>query len=249
MAGMSVLKATGLAVRYGNVEAVSQASIVAEPGTVTAIVGPNGAGKSSLFHALVGGIKQASGEVVLAGQSLSGLDPTARAKAGLVLVPQGRQVFPRLTVEENLQVMKDALSLGSDKVAGALQRFPILHERRNVSAGKLSGGEQQMLALARALMTSPKTLLLDEPMLGLAPVIVEQVVQVIKQLAEDGIAVIIAEPSIRLIGRQVDRGYVLIRGTMSDEVHGLGALEAEYLRLLGMSDPSNDAHETTSKVL
>lgn len=230
------LDASGMCVRYGNIEALNHARLVVAPGSVTALVGPNGAGKSSLLQALVGGLRGASGTVTVGGRSLDGLDPTGRAKAGLVLVPQGRQVFARLTVEENLQVMADALSLRTDRIAGALDRFPILATRRALPAGKLSGGEQQMLALARALMTSPKVLLLDEPMLGLAPVIVEQVVQVIRQLANSGIAVLIAEPSIRLFGGYVDRGYVLIRGRISAPLDGLAELEAEYLRLLGMSD-------------
>lgn len=231
------LDSSGMCVRYGNIEALNHARLVVAPGSVTALVGPNGAGKSSLLQALVGGLRGALGTVKVGGRPLDGLDPTGRAKAGLVLVPQGRQVFPRLTVEENLQVMADALSLRADRVTGALERFPILATRRAVPAGKLSGGEQQMLALARALMTSPKVLLLDEPMLGLAPVIVEQVVQVIRQLAASGIAVVIAEPSIRLFGGHVDRGYVLIRGRISAPLDGLEALEAEYLRLLGMSEP------------
>ncbi len=230
------LETGGISVRYGKIEAVDNASVIAEPGSVTALAGPNGAGKSSLLQAWVGGLRGASGSVNVGGKLLDGLDPTGRAKAGLVLVPQGRQIFPRLTVEENLQVMADALSLGKERIAGALSRFPILETRRVVPAGKLSGGEQQMLALARALMTSPKVLLLDEPMLGLAPVIVEQVVQVIRQLATDGIAVVIAEPSIRLFGGHVDRGYVMVRGRVSAPVLGLAALEARYLELLGMSD-------------
>lgn len=232
------LEASAISVRYGNVQAVTDARIVAGAGSITAIVGPNGAGKSSLFHALIGAIRSTSGEVAVSGRPIAGLDPTARAKAGLVLVPQGRQVFPRLTVQENLLVMTDALSLSVDRVAVGLNRFPVLHERRNVPAGTLSGGEQQMLVLARALMTSPKVLLLDEPMLGLAPVIVEQVVQVITQLAADGIAVIIAEPSVRLIGRNVHRGYVMIRGKVFPAVQGLAAIETEYLRLLGITAAS-----------
>lgn len=232
------LETRSINVRYGSIEAVTGVSLVAERGSVTALVGPNGAGKSSLLQALVGGVRGSSGSVTAGGRLLNGLDPTGRAKAGLVLVPQGRQIFPRLTVEENLQVMADALSLGKNRVMGALSRFPILETRRAVPAGKLSGGEQQMLALARALMTSPKVLLLDEPMLGLAPIIVEQVVQVIRQLAADGIAVVIAESSIRLFGGHVDRGYVVIRGRISAPVESLSALEAQYLQLLGMSDTS-----------
>lgn len=235
MSTESTLDVSSVTVRYGGVEAVTDARMFARPGTITAIVGPNGAGKSSLFLAMMGALKASGGKVSVAGKSLDALGPTARVRSGLVLVPQGRQIFPRLTVQENLKVMVDALSLDQSRVEAAIERFPRLKERRGVAAGTLSGGEQQMLALARALMTNPKVLLLDEPMLGLAPVVVEQVIELCSQLAEEGIAVVIAEPSVRLVGRNVSRGYVMIRGRISQEIIGLPMIEAEYMRLLGMT--------------
>lgn len=231
----STLDVSSVTVRYGNVEAVTNAGLFARPGTITAIVGPNGAGKSSLFLAMIGALKSPGSNVTMSGTSLDTMGTTERARKGLVLVPQGRQIFPRLTVDENLKIMTDALSLDRSRIEAALERFPRLKERQHVPAGTLSGGEQQMLALARALMTDPKVLLLDEPMLGLAPVIVDQVIALCSELAQEGIAVVIAEPSVRLVGKNVDRGYVMIRGQLSEEITGLPQIETEYMRLLGVT--------------
>lgn len=234
MSAERILDVGALSVRYGGVRAVDAARFTARSGTITAIVGPNGAGKSSMLLALMGSVKYEGGPVGVAGRSLDSFGPTERVRRGLVLVPQGRQIFPRLTVDENLKVIVDALSLDKSRIEAAIERFPRLKERRRVAAGTLSGGEQQMLALARALMTNPKVLLLDEPKLGLAPVVVEQVDELCSQLAREGIAVVVAEPSVRLVGRNVDRGYVMIRGHVSEEIIGLAMLEEEYMRLLGV---------------
>jgi branched-chain amino acid transport system ATP-binding protein len=229
------LTAEGVTVRYAGAEAVAGAGIVATRGAITAIVGPNGAGKSSLLNALIGAVPAAAGRVTLDGVALERLDATARVAAGLVLVPQGRQIFPRLTVRDNLQVMADGLHLPRERVGEALERFPILGERQRLPAGILSGGEQQMLALARALMARPKVLLLDEPTLGLAPVIVAEIVRTIAALAESGIAIVIVEPSIRLIRSRIDRGYVMLRGRIAATAAGAEQLEHDYLRLMGMA--------------
>lgn len=242
MSSTSVLTAQNIVARYGNAEAVSRAGLAVDKGSVTAIVGPNGAGKSTLLQALVGGLRIAEGEITLNGKSITRQSPTDRAKAGLVLVPQGRQVFPVLTVLENLQVMADALSLSHGRIDEAMQRFPVLRERQHVPAGSLSGGEQQMLALARALMSHPSVLLLDEPTLGLAPVIVAEIIKTVTELAADGVAVLIAEPSIRLIRNQIDRGYVMIRGQMVAEVQGAANLEQAYLEKMGMADHAHSSH-------
>lgn len=236
------LQASGVTVSYGSALAVSEASITIEPGKITALVGPNGAGKSTLLGALVGGRKSSAGNVVFAGETINALDPTGRAKKGLTLVPQGRQVFPTLSVRENLLVMADALSLPHDFVDEAASRFPILQERRNVAAGSLSGGEQQMLALARALMAKPKVLLLDEPTLGLAPVIVSEIIRTVSDLAKSGMAILIAEPSIRLVRGQIDRGYVMIRGQIVAEAHGASELEQAYLESMGMAHHPAASH-------
>jgi branched-chain amino acid transport system ATP-binding protein len=229
-----VLDVRAVTVRYAGAEAVAGASIAAVRGTITAIVGPNGAGKSSLLNALIGSVAASAETIMVDGENVASLKPTARVRAGLVLVPQGRQVFPRLTVRENLQVIADGLGLAQSTVADALLRFPILKERQRLPAGILSGGEQQMLALARALMTRPKVLLLDEPTLGLAPVIVADVVRTVAELAASGIAVVIAEPSIRLIRGQITRGYVMLRGRIIAVTDNAAELEREYVRLMGL---------------
>jgi branched-chain amino acid transport system ATP-binding protein len=234
MAEAAELDVEDVTVRYGGAEAVSSASITAARGTITALVGPNGAGKSSLLNALIGAVPATAKRIAVRERPIERLDTTSRVAAGLVLVPQGRQIFPHLTVRENLQVIADGLRLPQQTVADALDRFPILAERRRLPAGILSGGEQQMLALARALMTSPKVLLLDEPTLGLAPIIVAEIVRTIAALAASGIAIVIAEPSMRLIRGRIDHGYVMLRGRIVAEAHDADGLEREYLRLMGM---------------
>ncbi|HEV2673338.1 MAG TPA: ABC transporter ATP-binding protein [Aliidongia sp.] len=224
-----MLAAKGISVRYRQVEAVGDVSIEAPGGAITALVGPNGAGKSSLIQAIMGAVRGAKGSILIDGVAVDRLGPTGRARAGIALVPQGRQVFPHLTVWENLQVMADAIGLPDEATTAALQRFPILETRRRLPAGVLSGGEQQMLALARALMTKPKILLLDEPSLGLAPLIVEELVRTVVDLAQGGMAVLMAEPSIRFIRSHIDRGYVMFRGRIVAEATGASALETAYL--------------------
>jgi len=221
-------------VRYGSVSAVEGATLFAPKGAITALVGPNGAGKSSTFHAAVGAVR-ASGSILLDGAELRALSTTARTQAGIVLVPQGRQVFPTLTVRENLEVVADTLGVGRSEVDAALERFPVLRQRHNKPAGVLSGGEQQMLALARALMARPKALLLDEPTLGLAPAIVAGVARTIAELAASGIAVLVAEPSIRLIRNRVDRGYVIMRGRVVGSAEDSSHLEECYVKCMGLA--------------
>jgi len=224
-----MLETRSLNVRYGQIEAVQDVALRVPAGAITAIVGPNGAGKSSLIQAIMGAVRGAAGQVLLDGVAVDRLDPTARVRAGIALVPQGRQIFPHLTVWENLQVMADAVGLTKAAAIDAIQRFPILETRRRLPAGVLSGGEQQMLAFARALMVRPKVLLLDEPSLGLAPLIVEELIRTVVALAEDGMAILVAEPSIRFIRGHIDRGYVMFRGRIVAEASGASALEQAYL--------------------
>jgi branched-chain amino acid transport system ATP-binding protein len=235
-----------LTVRYGRNPAVNDVSIIAPGGSVTAIVGPNGAGKSSILLAIYGSV-QSSGRVVIDGNDVSAMRTSDRARAGVALVPQGRQLFPRLDVRENLQVMAEMLHLPKSAVDGALDRFAILRVRVRSLAGVLSGGEQQMLVVARALMADPRVLLLDETMTGLAPLIVQSISETVREFANEGVAVLIAEPSIGAVRGLIDRGYVLVRSRVvaSDEGGG-AALDRAYQAVIGVQQA--EAHQAIEHV-
>src|SRR5699024_6230075 len=195
MNGRPVVKVENLEVWYGHANAVQGVDVEFHAGKINAVVGPNGAGKSSLLLAMYGAIPS-TGRVVVDGQEISSLTPSQRARTGIGFVPQGRQIFPTLTVRENLSVFAEVLGVGNAAVEEALARFQRLQERWNTMAGNLSGGEQQMLAVARALMTDSKVLLFDEMATGLAPLIVEQLLGAAKDLAGEGATVVLAEASI-----------------------------------------------------
>ncbi|MCU1480948.1 MAG: putative branched-chain amino acid transporter ATPase subunit [Subtercola sp.] len=223
-----------LSVQYGKAQALSAVSFVAPPGKVTAIAGPNGAGKSSLLLAIYGSIR-ASGGIALDGADVSALAARKRARQ-IAIVPQGRQLFASMTVRENLQIMADMLGLSRSVVDHALDRFPVLRTRSKSLAGVLSGGEQQMLVVARALMGEPKVLLLDETMTGLAPLIVSQIIEVVRELTARDVAVVMAEPSIRSLHRVIDRGYVIIRGEIVGQADSGTELDVLLERHMGFSD-------------
>lgn len=228
----------GAHVSYGRAAAVIDASLTVRPGTVSALVGPNGAGKSSLVQLLVGAVRGKTKEITLGGLDLTKLSVAERARAGITLVPQGRQLFPRLTILENLQVIADALDLDPGVVEGALDRFPILRTRQSSIAGVLSGGERQMLAIARGLMSDPRVLILDEPTLGLAPVIVGELLETVVALREEGVGVLIVEPSMHNVPEQIDHGGVMIRGRVTPVVGGHAVLSDRYRNLLGLGAPA-----------
>lgn len=230
------LRVTGMSVRYGRARAVDDVEVTVPGGAVTAIVGPNGAGKSSLLLGMYGSVA-ATGRIELDGQAIDRLSPTRRAAAGVGIVPQGRQLFPRLTVRENLQVMAETLGLSASRVDQALDRFPRLRERAAALGGVLSGGEQQMLVVSRALMAEPKVLLLDEMNTGLAPVVVRELLTGVSELAHAGTAVVVAEPAIAVLRGHIDRGYVLVRGRVvaSSEAGGV-ALDRVYQEKVGISE-------------
>ncbi|GAB3137066.1 ABC transporter ATP-binding protein [Micromonospora sonneratiae] len=231
------LKVDGLSVRYGHASAVTDATVTVPGGTVTALVGPNGAGKSSLLLAVYGSVPS-TGKVTLDGEEVSRLRPAARARAGIAIVPQGRQLFPHLNVADNLQVMAELLHLPKSAVDNALDRFPILRTRLRSLVGVLSGGEQQMLVVSRALMGSPKVLLLDEMMTGLAPLIVQELARTVTGLAREGVAVLLAEPALGVLRSVVDRGYVLVRGeVVAQEEDGGRALDDAYRAAIGVERP------------
>jgi branched-chain amino acid transport system ATP-binding protein len=224
----------GLQVRYGHATALAGVDIDFAPGRINAVLGPNGAGKSSLLLALYGAVPS-SGTVVIGGRDVSGLRPAERARAGIGLVPQGRLVFPTLTVRENIAVFAEVIGAGAPQVDAALHRFPRLVERAGTLAGNLSGGEQQMLAVTRALMTDCSVLLLDEMATGLAPLVVQQLMGVARDLAAAGTTVIMAEASIAAVRADVDRGVVLLRGTVAGRAESGGELDELYRAALGVT--------------
>jgi branched-chain amino acid transport system ATP-binding protein len=228
------LRLENLTVRYGRATALSAVSLTAPGGAVTALVGPNGAGKSSAVLAAYGSVA-ATGRVSVDGEDVSRLSPAQRARAGIAVVPQGRQLFPHLNVADNLAVMAELMRLPRSAVDGALDRFAILRTRRRSLVGVLSGGEQQMLVVARALMGSPRVLLLDEMMTGLAPLVVRELADTVAGLARDGVAVLLAEPALGAVRAVVQRGYVLVRGQLvASTVDGGAELERLYRTAIGM---------------
>jgi branched-chain amino acid transport system ATP-binding protein len=211
---MSQLEVSHLTVRYGRVNAVRDVSLSVAPGKVLAVLGRNGAGKSSLLSAIVGAVRPAEGRVHWEGRDVTRTPPDRKARDGIVMIPEGRRVFPRLTVRENLILGGFVLDHGERE--RALRRvgdlFPVLSERADALAGLLSGGQQQMLALARALMASPRLLLLDEPSLGLAPRIIDEVYRHLRALRDQGITIVLVEQHVSRALEFADWAVVLNLG-------------------------------------
>jgi branched-chain amino acid transport system ATP-binding protein len=204
---MSAFKVTDLVVNRVGLPVVRQASLVVEPGSVSVLLGANGAGKTTLLEGLSGVVAVASGTIELQGEAIQGLRRGARARKGLAHVEQGRTVFRTLTTDENLRSASQRADLDQ-----AYALFPELEKRRQVRAGLLSGGEQQMLVIARALLTRPKAIMIDEMSAGLAPIVVRRLVAAVRKLAEDGLAVLLVEQFATLALSIGDRAYVLRRG-------------------------------------
>jgi branched-chain amino acid transport system ATP-binding protein len=205
----------GLEVRYGAVRAVRGLSLEVGRGELVGLIGPNGAGKSSTLHAIMGSAPVSEGEVRLEGRSLGGRRTEDIARAGIALVPEGRRIFAELTVEENLRLgLAGRRGQGSSGFERVYELFPIVHEFRRRSAGALSGGQQQQLAIARALVAEPDVLLLDEPSLGLAPRIVDVVFAALTAIRDDGIAVLLVEQRAQRTVALADRTYVIANGEL-----------------------------------
>ena len=213
---MALLEVSHLAVSYGAIEAVRDASLRIEAGEIVAVVGANGAGKSTLLSCLSGLVRPAAGTALYEGRSLAGMRPRAIVAAGLVQVPEGREVFARMTVRENLDLgawlRKDRTAVGR-QIGETLERFPILAERRDELAGNLSGGEQQILAVARGLLAAPRLLLLDEPSLGLAPKLMDQVFEIVEGIRSEATSVLLVEQNALQALARADRAYVMESGT------------------------------------
>ncbi len=230
-----MLELSSLSVRYGKVDAVKDISLRADPGEAVALIGANGAGKSSILKAVLG-IAPATGAIRLGDADLAGLPTHARVARGVALSPEGRHVFPQMTVLENLVM---GLTPGGEFEALSermFELFPRLKERRSQLAGSMSGGEQQMLAIARALMSRPSVLMLDEPTLGLAPIVVGQIRALIGVLKETGMTVLLAEQNAEMALASTDRAYVLeagavIKAGLSAELSRDPAIRSAYLGL------------------
>ena len=213
-----MLELTALEVRYGGIAALQGISLSVPEGTVVTLIGANGAGKSTTLRAISGLVEPSAGDITFRGSSIVGLPAERIVGLGIVQVPEGRRVFPELSVDENLRV---GAYLVRDKavVAGELERmyalFPRLAERRKQVGSSLSGGEQQMLAFARALMSRPRLLLLDEPSLGLAPQLIDEVAATVGRIRQEGVTVLLVEQNAHVALNLADRGYVLETGRVT----------------------------------
>ena len=223
---MSLLRLEQLQVAYGGIRAVKGIDLEVNPGELVCLIGANGAGKTTTLKAVTGLVRSAAGRILYDGHDISGLRVHEIARRGLALVPEGRGVFAQLTIEENLAMgayaRHDRAAVAAD-IERAFTHFPRLKERRLQTAGTLSGGEQQMLAIGRALMSRPKLLLLDEPSMGLAPLMVERIFEVVRTIASEGVTMLLVEQNARLALETSHRGYVLEGGlvTVSGEARSL----------------------------
>ena len=212
-----MLEVDNVSVNYGAVRAVHSVSLSVNEGEIVTLLGPNGAGKTSMLSAIIGLVPVAEGTVSFEGQDINRLDTESRVARGITVTPEGRHVFANLTVEENL-ILGAAIRRDADGVARDLETyldmFPILRERFKQSGGSLSGGEQQMLAVVRALMSGPKLLMLDEPSLGLAPQIVDQIFKLISGLRDHGLTLLVVEQNAQEALRFADRAYILSSGNL-----------------------------------
>jgi branched-chain amino acid transport system ATP-binding protein len=215
---MSLLNITNLEVSYGGIRAVKGISLDVGEGELVTLIGANGAGKTTTLKAITGLLNPASGDIQYRGASIVGKPVHSLAADGLVLVPEGRGVFPGLTIEENLQMgaytRRDRSGIAQD-IEHKFQLFPRLKERAKQTAGTLSGGEQQMLAISRALMAHPKLLLLDEPSMGLAPLMVQKIFEVVRDVAKTGVTILLIEQNAKLALQVSARGYVMDGGLIT----------------------------------
>ena len=231
----SLLRAEGMTAGYGKMAILHDVTLEVRPGEMVSVIGPNGAGKSTAFKTIVGFLRPTSGRVVFDGQDIAGLRPDQVLVRGLAYVPQGRIVFPQMTVLENLE-MGAYIERDAARIRQALDRvcalFPILGERRSQKAGTMSGGEQQMVAIGRALMTTPKLIMLDEPSLGLAPKFVTLIFDKLTEMRRAGFTLMVVEQNAARALAVADRGYVLELGRNRFEGTGAALLaDPEVKRL------------------
>ena len=228
----TILKVDDINVYYGAIHAIKGVSFEVNEGEVVTLIGANGAGKSTILKTVAGLLSSHTGSIQFMGKSLGGIPAHKIVPMGLALVPEGRQIFLQMTVEENLQM--GAFTRPADEydasIADVYQRFPRLKERQNQVAGTLSGGEQQMLAMGRALMSKPSLLMLDEPSMGLAPILVEQIFEIIRDLNRNGSTILLVEQNAQMALSVAHRGYVLETGKIVATGTGAELLEDEAVK-------------------
>ena len=223
---LPMLELRGLRVVYGGIQAVKGVDLEVHAGELVALIGANGAGKTTTLNAITGGLRPAAGDIRYLGEPITGEDAHGLVGRGLAMVPEGRGVFARMTITENLQMgayaRRDRDGIQAD-LARMFETFPRLRERANQLAGTLSGGEQQMLAMARALMSRPRLLLLDEPSMGLSPMMVERIFEVIRSVAAQGVTILLVEQNAKLALEGASRAYVMDSGqiTMSGDARAM----------------------------
>lgn len=226
-----MLKINNLQVNYGGIKAVKDISFDVKQGEIATLIGANGAGKSTTLRSIAGLTKPASGDIFFKDENITGLAPDQIVKRGITLVPEGRRVFPDMTVLENLKIgaylRKDSLD---EDIRHVYDLFPRLKERHWQPAGTLSGGEQQMVAVGRALMSKPKVLMMDEPSLGLAPIIVKGIFDIIKEINKQGMTVLLIEQNANMALRMADSAYVLETGNLTLSGKGIDLLNDEAVK-------------------
>jgi branched-chain amino acid transport system ATP-binding protein len=229
-----MLSLGGVSAGYGSFRALSDVSLAVDPGETVGVIGPNGAGKTTLLRVISGLVPPLAGELTFAGRSIGGMPAHRIVEHGIAHVPENRRLFPKLSVEENLRIgafIAPARASFAERLDWVFDLFPRLKERRRQLAGTLSGGEQQMCAIGRALMSRPKLLLMDEPSAGLAPLVVEQVFDLVRRIRAEGFTVLIVEQNVRQVLDIVDRAYLI---------------EAGHIRLSGTATELKD-HELIRK--
>ena len=229
----TLLKVKGLKVAYGGIQAVKGVEMEVREGELVSLIGSNGAGKTTTMKAITGTLAPQDGDIEYLGRSIQGQGPWDLVKQGLAMVPEGRGVFTRMTIIENLQMgayLRSDTAAIADDMEKMFHTFPRLRERKDQLAGTMSGGEQQMLAMARALMSRPKVLLLDEPSMGLSPIMVDKIFEVVKEVYDQGMTVVLVEQNASRALAMANRGYVMDSGLITMTGPGLDLLADPKVR-------------------
>ena len=233
----NILSIKDLQVKYGGIEAVKGISFDVSKGSIVTLVGANGAGKSSTLRSIAGLVKPKGGSILFEGQDITGKGPTDIVKKGITLVPEGRRIFPDLTVYENLRI---GAYLRKDNIKPDIEwvysLFPRLKEREWQAGGTLSGGEQQMLAVGRALMSRPQLMMMDEPSLGLAPIVVQDIFEIIKEINRQGVTILLIEQNANMALKIADFGYVMETGNVTLSGSGEELLNNEAVKKAYLGD-------------